>query len=423
MKTVFISHSSKDLAAAKEVYNYLIKNGVPCWMDIYDITPSIPYARAIMEGITKSSAMVVLYSKNVNTSDDILNEIDQAHSNKMALFPYLLDDSSMSQEVSYYLKRRQWIIAYPDYHIGLEKLLAALKDCLNLPETSRYINIALMGAPSSGRSSIVNEINSIITGNGPISDVYYPEPISYGSIKNAEGCYIEIQGRKGKIRLYDINTDYPLEVIKASDAIILNIDLTMGWTNIDRSIISEAARKQVPILAICMNKADMLCDETKEFEREVKRQLELEGLPYNIPIVATSALGALNGVPEWTDRIQAVIDELSKCEVNPISKMEQIHYTSSTDVIEAEGSPDDATEEVARCVVSHGLTSTSDLQRYLGFGYARINRIMDTIERLGIVGPATTSGRALLVHDLDELEKILDNWNRRLQTACPYKET
>lgn len=36
---------------------------------------------------------------------------------------------------------------------------------------------------------------------------------------------------------------------------------------------------------------------------------------------------------------------------------------------------------------------------------------MDTIERLRIVGPATTSGRTLLVHDLDELEKILDNWD------------
>lgn len=102
--------------------------------------------------------------------------------------------------------------------------------------------------------------------------------------------------------------------------------------------------------------------------------------------------------------------------------MEQLLYTFPTDVIDAQSPPDDATEDVARCDVSRGLTSTSDLQQYLGFGYARINRIMDTIERLGIVGPATTSGRALLVHDLDELKKILDNWNRRLQTACPYKE-
>lgn len=401
MKAVFISHSSKDLAAAKEVYNYLIKNGVPCWMDIYDITPSIPYARAIMEGIAKSSAMVVLYSKNVNTSDDILNEIDQAHSNKMALFPYLLDDSSMSQEVSYYLKRRQWIIAYPDYHIGLEKLLAALKDCLYLPETSKYIEIALMGAPSSGRSSIVNAMNMVLTGNDRIFYGNFYEPILYGNFGYSDACCISIKSRKGTILLYDINTDDTLlDVIEASDAIILNIDLTRGWTNIDSSIISEAAKKQVPILAICLNKADMVCDESKEFEREVKRQLELEGLPYNIPIVATSALGALNGIPEWTDRIQTIVDELSEGEENPV-----------TDVIDTKSPPDDATEEVARCVVSHGLTSTSDLQRYFGFGYARLNRIMDTIERLGIVGPATTSGRTLLVHDLDELEKILDNWD------------
>lgn len=92
--------------------------------------------------------------------------------------------------------------------------------------------------------------------------------------------------------------------------------------------------------------------------------------------------------------------------------MEQIHYPSSTDVIEAKSPPDDTTKNVARFVVSQGLTSTSDLQQYLGFGYARANRIMDTIERLGIGGPATTSGRTLLVHDLDEPEKILDNWDK-----------
>lgn len=66
--------------------------------------------------------------------------------------------------------------------------------------------------------------------------------------------------------------------------------------------------------------------------------------------------------------------------------MEQIHYPSSTDVIEAKSPPDDTTKNVARFVVSQGLTSTSDLQQYLGFGYARANRIMDTIERLGIGG-------------------------------------
>lgn len=108
---------------------------------------------------------------------------------------------------------------------------------------------------------------------------------------------------------------------------------------------------------------------------------------------------------------EALVDKLNSklSEVNPISKMERIHYPSSTDILEVKFPLDDDTKNAARFVVSHGFTSTSDLQRHLGMGYAKASRIMDTIERLGIVGPSTASGRTLLVHDFDELEKILDN--------------
>lgn len=111
---------------------------------------------------------------------------------------------------------------------------------------------------------------------------------------------------------------------------------------------------------------------------------------------------------------EALVDKLNSklSEVNPISKMERIHYPSSTDILEVKFPLDDDTKNAARFVVSHGFTSTSDLQRHLGMGYAKASRFMDTIERLGIVGPSTASGRTLLVHDLDELEKILDNWDQ-----------
>ena len=86
--------------------------------------------------------------------------------------------------------------------------------------------------------------------------------------------------------------------------------------------------------------------------------------------------------------------------------MERLHYPSSTDILEVKFPLDDDTKNAARFVVSHGFTSTSDLQRYLGMGYAKASRIMDIIENLGIIGPATASGRTLLIHDLYELEKI-----------------
>ena len=128
-------------------------------------------------------------------------------------------------------------------------------------------------------------------------------------------------------------------------------------------------------------------------------------------LLKDNKLTRLQGLYVGYEDTEALVDKLNSklSEVNPISEMERIHYPSSTDILEGKFPLDDDTKNAARFVVSHGFTSTSDLQRHLGMGYAKASRIMDTIERLGIVGPSTASGRTLLVHDLDELEKILDN--------------
>ncbi len=281
-------------------------------MDIYDITPGIPYARSIMEGIKSCCAMVVLYSRNANSSDDILNEIDQAHSNKIALFPYLLDETPMSSEMSYYLKRRQWINAYPNYHSGLSPLIKALKEMEDNRGESILRRIALVGSAYSGRSSIMNAIHSVVTGEGPVEDYWYPEPIQYGNAKNAVGNYLGINGRNGRIRLYDINAERPADIVLASDAIVLNMDATNGWTNFESSIISVCSEHKIPILAICINKADMLADETDELEQEIRYHLSQSGLSHNIPIIGMSALGSLNEVPAWTDRIRQILEIIIK---------------------------------------------------------------------------------------------------------------
>lgn len=63
--------------------------------------------------------------------------------------------------------------------------------------------------------------------------------------------------------------------------------------------------------------------------------------------------------------------------------------------------------EVARAVVSSGKASTSAVQRSFELGYNRAGRIMDQLERLGVVGPAQGGKpRALLVDPMG-LEEIL----------------
>lgn len=65
-------------------------------------------------------------------------------------------------------------------------------------------------------------------------------------------------------------------------------------------------------------------------------------------------------------------------------------------------------EEAARVVVMHQQGSTSLIQRKLSIGYARSGRIMDQLEAAGIAGAFNGSkARDVLVHDLEELERLL----------------
>ena len=44
-------------------------------------------------------------------------------------------------------------------------------------------------------------------------------------------------------------------------------------------------------------------------------------------------------------------------------------------------------DEAIKCVIDAGQASTSLLQRRLSVGYARAGRMIDDMERMGIIGP------------------------------------
>ncbi len=131
-KVVFISHSSADNNISEQIYNALESRGVGCWMDKFDIVPGIPYARAIMNGIEKCNAFVVLLSPNSVKSDDVLNEIDSAHNLKKQLIPVFLEGVELPKDFSYYLKRRQWIVFDKSVDTVVDSICEALSKLLGI---------------------------------------------------------------------------------------------------------------------------------------------------------------------------------------------------------------------------------------------------------------------------------------------------
>lgn len=65
-------------------------------------------------------------------------------------------------------------------------------------------------------------------------------------------------------------------------------------------------------------------------------------------------------------------------------------------------------DEAARLIVTHQQGSTSLIQRRLKLGYNRAGRLIDQLEKAGIVGPFEGSkAREVLVHDMVHLEELL----------------
>lgn len=69
-------------------------------------------------------------------------------------------------------------------------------------------------------------------------------------------------------------------------------------------------------------------------------------------------------------------------------------------------------DEAARLVVKFQMGSASLIQRKMKLGYNRAGRIIDQLERAGIVGPHSGSkARDVLITDENELERYLESLN------------
>ena len=70
-------------------------------------------------------------------------------------------------------------------------------------------------------------------------------------------------------------------------------------------------------------------------------------------------------------------------------------------------------EDAARLIVINQSGSTSLIQRKFAIGYNRAGRLMDQLEKAGVVGAAHGSKpREVLIQDESSLENLLSQWRR-----------
>ena len=190
--------------------------------------------------------------------------------------------------------------------------------------TKPHVNIGTIGHVDHGKTTLTAAITNVLAKKGLAQARAYdqidgaPEEKQRGITINTAHVEYETANRHYAHVDCPGHADYVKNMITGAaqmDGGILVIAATDGPMAQTREHILLARQVGVPRLVVFLNKCDMMDDE--EFidlvEMEVRELLSEYDFPGDdTPIVRGSALGALNGEPEWVAKVEelmAIVDE------------------------------------------------------------------------------------------------------------------
>ncbi|MCR9062897.1 MAG: toll/interleukin-1 receptor domain-containing protein [Cytophagales bacterium] len=147
---VFISYSDLDRGLALEIYALLKEKGLTCWIAYHDIPHGEIWSKAITDGIRNSSVFLLLLSKNSNSSNQVLRELEYADKQKKKLFCYKTEQLTISDAIDYFISSIQQIDAQ---NYNLETGISIAYESI-----SQYVNKRRVDSSNLFSKAIENEI-------------------------------------------------------------------------------------------------------------------------------------------------------------------------------------------------------------------------------------------------------------------------
>jgi len=144
---VFISYSSKEKSIADAVVAAHEQAGIRCWYAPRDIAPGADWADSITKAIHDCSLMVLVFSKEANRSQRVIDEVNYAISQEKPLLPFRIESYNPTGALSLHLSSRHWLDAYDSgWESHIERLVKTVK--INLENARETIQISGGGAKS-----------------------------------------------------------------------------------------------------------------------------------------------------------------------------------------------------------------------------------------------------------------------------------
>ncbi len=242
--------------------------------------------------------------------------------------------------------------------------------------TKPHVNIGTIGHVDHGKTTLTAAISKVLHEKGFGSE----EVKSFDQIDNApeekergitiNTAHIEYETAKRHYAHVDCpgHADYVKNMVTGAaqmDGAIIVVAATDGPMPQTREHILLARQVNVPRLVVFMNKCDMVDDEEmlELVEMDMQDLLAQYDFEAETPIIRGSALGALNGVPEWEDKVMELMDACDNWIQEPVRAIDKPFLMPVEDVFSITGRGTVATGRIETGVVKVG-----DEVQLLGLG-------------------------------------------------------
>src|SRR6202161_1035811 len=128
VRDVFVSYSQPDYGCAMELVGHIEGEGINCWIAPRDIAPSADWAAEIIDAISNSRTMILVFSANSNDSPQVRREVERAVHKQVSILPFRIENVLPSKSLEYFLSAQHWMDAFPPpREVHYARLCAYLK--------------------------------------------------------------------------------------------------------------------------------------------------------------------------------------------------------------------------------------------------------------------------------------------------------
>jgi len=268
-----------------------------------------------------------------------------------------------------------------------------------------HVNIGTIGHVDHGKTTLTAAITTVLAKAG------YSQVKSFDEIDNApeekergitiNTAHVEYETANRHYAHVDCpgHADYVKNMVTGAaqmDGAILVVAATDGPMPQTREHILLARQVGVPALVVFMNKVDLVDDEEllELVELEIRDLLSTYEFPGDeIPVIQGSALGGLDGQPQWEEKIVELMAAVDEYIPEPLRDTEKPFLMPVEDVFSITGRGTVATGRIERGVINTGdqveiigLQSKGDKMTSTVTGVEMFRKILDRGEAGDNVG-------------------------------------